>query len=71
MLAFRSETHVDRWCDQTGLARGASFPLETMWRLGDAWYRDRLSADWRRRSADDAQALFAELGLTGEFWRLT
>jgi hypothetical protein len=41
-----------------------------MWRLADAWYRDRLSPDWRRRPASEAQALFTELGLTGSFWTL-
>jgi hypothetical protein len=71
MLAFRSEAHVDRWCDQSSLERGAVFPLGTAWELADAWYRDRMSADWRRRTAEEAEALFASLGLTGPFWRLT
>jgi Alkylmercury lyase len=70
MLAFRSEAHVDRWCEQTGLARGAAFPLETAWPLADLWYRDRLSPDWRRRTPAEAQAAFADLGLTGKFWNL-
>jgi len=42
MLAFRSEAHVDAWCEQRGLERGAVFPLETCWRLAQAWYADRL-----------------------------
>ena len=70
MLAFRSEAHVDRWCEQTGLERGAAFPLATAWRLAERWYRDRQSLDWRRRTPEEAQAVFAELGLTGEFWNL-
>jgi hypothetical protein len=70
MLAFRSEAHVERWSEQRGIAKGAVFSLEQAWRLADAWYRDRLSPDWRRRTPDDAEALFAELGLTGDFWRL-
>jgi hypothetical protein len=71
MLAFRSEAHVDRWCERTGLDKGAAFPLETVWRLAFAWYRDRLSPDWRRRTPDEAQAVFDDLGLTSGFWRLT
>jgi hypothetical protein len=71
MLAFRSEAHVDRWCERTGLDKGAAFPLETVWRLALAWYRDRLSPDWRRRTPDEAQAVFDDLGLTSGFWRLT
>jgi hypothetical protein len=70
MLAFRSEAHVDRWCEQRRIAKGAVFSLEQAWGLGDAWYRDRLSSDWRRRTPEEAEALFAELGLTGDFWRL-
>jgi len=68
MLAFRSEAHVDRWCEQAGRERGASFPLATLSRLADRWYRDRLSRDWRRRAPREAEALFAEFGLTGPFW---
>jgi hypothetical protein len=71
MLAFRSEAHVDRWCERTGLEKGAAFPLETAWRLGDAWFRDRPRPDWRRRTPEEAEAVFAGLGLTGDFWRLT
>lgn len=70
MLAFRSEAHVDRWCTQRDLPVGAAFSLEQVWRLGDEWYRDRLSPDWRRRTAEEAEALFAEIGLTGDFWKL-
>ena len=70
MLAFRSEAHVDRWCEQRGLPRGASFPFDTAWRLADAWFRDRLAPEWRRRAPEDAQRVFADLGLTGEFWTL-
>ncbi len=71
MLAFRSEAHVDRWCVLRNLERGAAFPLDTCWRLAQAWYADRMAVGWRRRSAEDSQAVFDELGLTGEFWRLT
>jgi hypothetical protein len=70
MLAFRSEAHVERWCEQRGIAKGAVFSLEQAWRLAGAWYEDRLSPVWRRRTPDEAEALFAELGLTGDFWRL-
>ena len=70
MLAFRSEEHVERWRETRCLAPGAVFPLETCWRLADAWYAERLSPDWRRRTPEEAEALFAELGLEGDFWRL-
>ena len=70
MLAFRSEAHVDAWCEQRGRERGAVFPLETCWRLARAWYADRLSPEWRRRTPEEARETFDQLGLTGEFWSL-
>ncbi len=70
MLAFRSEAHVETWCEQRRLARGATFTLEQCRRLADAWYANRMAPDWRRRTAEEAEALFAEIGLEGPFWRL-
>ena len=70
MLAFRSEEHVERWCRSLGLSPGAFLTPAQQWRLADAWYADRLAPDWRRRTPDEAEALFAELGLEGAFWRL-
>jgi hypothetical protein len=70
MLAFRSEGHVEAWLAGRGLERGAVFSVEQMWRLSRAWYSDRLSPEWRRRSAEEAETLFAEIGLVGDFWRL-
>lgn len=71
MLAFRSEEHAQRWCDQRRIPAGASFTLYQAWRLAQAWYADKLSPDWKRASAQEAEAIFAAIGLTGDFWRLT
>ena len=71
MLAFRSEAHVDRWCESRRVERGASFALEQAWGLGRLWYADKLSPDWRRATPAEAEAVFASVGLTGDFWRLT
>jgi Alkylmercury lyase len=70
MLAFRSGAHVDRWCETRRIPPGAVFTLEQAWQLARAWYADRLSPDWRRRTAEEAEAVFASIGLTGAFWRL-
>jgi len=70
MLLFRSEPHVDRWCRQWKRQRGGILSLDQGWRLAQAWYGDRLSPDWRPKTVDQAQALFAEIGLRGPFWRL-
>jgi hypothetical protein len=44
--------------------------LEQTWDLARAWYHDRLSPEFRGRSAAEAQAIFRRLGLDGPFWRL-
>lgn len=70
MLLFRSEEHVRRWCEQSGLERGGSMSPATALRLGTAWYADKLQPEWRRKTAEEAEAVFTELGLVGDFWRL-
>ena len=52
------------------MPRGALLTPDQQWRLADAWYSDRLASGWRRKTADEADALFSALGLEGEFWRL-
>jgi len=71
MLLFRSEEHVDHWCAQWKLERGALLPLEQAWRLARAWYEpDRRQPTWRRKTVDETEALLAEIGLTTQFWSL-
>jgi len=67
MLLFRSEEHVHR----SGKPKGAFMTPEQMWRLADTWYQDRDDPSWRRRSAEEAEEVFAEIGLKGEFWLIT
>ncbi len=40
------------------------------WQLAEAWYADKLSPDWRRKSLDEAEATLAAIGLTDPFWNL-
>ncbi len=67
MLLFRSEDHVER----SGKPRGEFMSTDQLWRLADAWYRDRADPRWRRRTAEQAEAVFTSIGLTGDFWRLS
>ena len=66
MRLFRSEEHVRRAYDEPGFV----FPTAQLWRLAEAWYRDRLDPDWTPRTRDEHQAVLASVGLTGGFWRL-
>lgn len=71
MLLFRSEEHVDRWCRSWGLARGALLSPEQAWQLAEAWYSaDRRDPAWRRRTVEETEELFRQLGLDGPFWKL-
>ena len=71
MLLFRSEEHIDRWCKSWRLPRGSVLTPEQAWNLADAWYCDRMSPGWRRRTVDEAHSLFQSLGLTSDFWRFS
>lgn len=71
MLLFRSEEHVQRWCAQWHQPSGGHLSLPQTWGLAKAWYaEDRRSRDWHRKTKDEAQRLFLELGLTTDFWSL-
>lgn len=61
---------MDAWCREKGQPRGETLTLEAAWRLAHGWYSDRLDSEWRRKTPDEARALFASLGLTSPFWRL-
>lgn len=70
MLFFRSEEHARRWQERAGLQRASLLTLEQAARLADAWYAKKLAPDWRRHTAEEAEALFAQLGFDLRFWRL-
>ena len=70
MLLFRSEEHIDRWCAQRQIPRGATMTPGQCWQLAAEWYSDRRSPSFQRRTVDEAHAVFERIGLTGSFWRL-
>jgi hypothetical protein len=69
MLAFRAEENVDRWCRLRQIPRGETLPIELVWELGKESHSGKLCSDWRRDSPEEDEAVFARLGLTGDFWR--
>ena len=70
MRLFRSEEHIERWRTARDLSPGGTMTPEQCWRLAQAWYADKLSPDWRRKSLDEAEATLAAIGLTDPFWNL-
>lgn len=70
ILLFRGEEHLARWCAQWRMTRGAALPLFQAWVLAQAWYGNRMDADWQPRDVESAQAILDRTGLRGSFWRL-
>ena len=60
---------MERWCRQWQRRLGAILSLEQAWALGNQWYAGRLDPAWKSLSHRQAEALFARVGLTGEFWK--
>lgn len=69
-MLFRSEEHVDRWCSQWNRPRGESMSLAQGWMLAQLWYGNRLDPEWRSKSTPEVRAVFAQVGLLGDFWQL-
>ena len=68
MLIFRSEDHIDEWCAFRELPRGGTMPPEQGWQLARAWYSEKLSPDWRRKTLEESEAmLVVSIGLTEPF----
>jgi len=51
------------------MSGGATLTMDQILALAKAWYADRLDRGWRRKTAEEAAATFASIGLKGEFWR--
>ena len=70
VLPFRRAGDVDAWCQRHRVPRGEVVSMAQALDLGRAWYGRHLDRDWRKWTIAEAQAIFDEVGLTGDFWRL-
>ncbi len=61
---------MERWCRQWNREPGGTLSLQQGWELARLWYGDRLRPDWRPLTEQEAQSIFAQVGLEGEFWKL-
>ena len=59
-----------RWCDAEQRTPGATIGLGQAWRLSQLWYENRLTSEWRPRTAVESQALLEAAELRGDAWRL-
>jgi len=68
MLFFRSEERIDEWCAARNRPRRPSVTMDQLWQLAVTWYASRLQPEARRPRVDEMVAIFAGIGLTGDFW---
>ena len=69
---FCDRSHAADWAVRAAPATvGLVIPAVTVWRLAQPWYGDRLDPGWSPRPTAAAQRLLGQVGLTGDFWRLT
>lgn len=70
ILFFRSESAIEEWCLRHHHPRGSALSMEKAVRLAGLWFGDYASPDWRRKTPEQAAAIFAELGLDPDFWTM-
>jgi hypothetical protein len=68
MLFFRSEETLREWCAAHGYPIRPLVTIDQLWKLATTWYSTRLQEDSRRPPPDEMRAIFARLGLEGDFW---
>jgi hypothetical protein len=68
MVFFRSEERAGDWCVAQGQPLRPLLSMGQLWMLATTWYSTRLQEDARRPQPDEMRAIFAGLGLAGDFW---
>ena len=60
---------MEAWLTKTGHERGYVAPAQTFFEMSKDWYAGRMDQDWEPPTAEEAEAVFAKHGLTGDFWK--
>ena len=68
MLFFRSEDRVREWCAAHGHPMRPRVRMDQLWALATTWYSSRLEEHSRRPKPEEMRAIFAGIGLDGDFW---
>jgi hypothetical protein len=71
MLLFRSEEHLTKWLTNPERPSGECLTLEQQWRLAIKWFVGRDRPEWEKRSPEEAEGVFRDVGLISSFWKLT
>ena len=70
LLPFKTEQQIDAWSTRHGLPRGEAVPILRAAALARAWYGRHADPEYRKWTPQEAQKIFADVGLTGDFWEL-
>lgn len=71
MVFFSKPQHLERWqADHPLAASGQTLSIEQTIKLSGPLYKDRMSMDYERPSADRLRQHFAQLDLAGSFWQI-
>jgi hypothetical protein len=68
MLFFRSEEAARVWCEERESVVRPLVTMPKLWQLSTTWYGTRLQEESRRPQPDEMRQIFANIGLTGDFW---
>jgi hypothetical protein len=68
ILLFRSEEMINQWCKNNQLTRGEVLSVSETWKLSKLWYHNHMSEEYHGRTAEQAAAIFRQIGLTSSFW---
>jgi len=68
MLFFRSEERIRQWCEAHSHPMRPRVRMDQLWKLATTWYSTRLQEDSRRPKPEEMRAIFAGMGLEGDFW---
>lgn len=71
ILFFSSESQIDRWASRHGRPKGAIMRMAEALKLSERWFGDYAQPDWRRKTPEEADAIFNELGLDRSFWSIS
>jgi hypothetical protein len=70
ILFFASERKVEEWSLRHGRPKGALLEMPKAIALAERWFGDYASPEWRRKTPEQALAIFRELDLDPRFWTL-
>jgi hypothetical protein len=70
ILFFANESQVDQWSLRHGRPKGALLDMPKALGLAHRWFSDYASPDWRRKTPEQALAIFGQLELDPSFWML-